>query len=406
MKLTRPLLLASLAISVLIAAPLWASDWPRWLGPNGDNIAPEGENFETDLTKWKVAWKADVGLGYSSISVLGDHAYTMGHDGKGKETVYCLNASTGAEIWKHSYDAPLMAHLHTGGPNATPTTVGTKVITLGKAGQVICFTAEKGEVVWKANLLELFGIKMPEWGFASSPFVDGNQVVFCGGKACALDLESGKTLWISKTAYLPAGYATAPVFELEGGSKFVAALDGKGFSILSAKDGVEVARHPFKALFNMNATTPFILSHGKRIFISNTVTSDMLGFDGEKLTPMWSVKELRNVMNNSVIQGGAIYGVSGEQQQATDSLVSLNEADGKENWSQQAVGYGNTIGIGKTLLILTEKGMLITVKADPAKYTEISRRQILDNVCWTTPTYANGKIYLRNDHGNLVVLGQ
>ena len=406
MKLTRSQLIASLALPILIAAPLWASDWPRWLGPNGDNMAPEGEHFEPDLAKWKIAWKADVGIGYSSVAVLGDRAYTMGHDGKGKETVYCLNASTGVEIWKHSYDAPLMAHLHTGGPNATPTTVGAKVITLGKAGHVICFTVDKGEVLWKANLLDLFGIKMPEWGFASSPFVDGNQVVFCGGKACALDLETGKTLWISKTAYLPAGYATSPVFEVEGGSKCVAALDGKGFSILSAKDGAEIARHPFKALFNMNATTPFILSHGKRIFISNTVTSDMLGFDGEKLTPMWSVKELRNVMNNSVILDGAIYGISGEQQQPTDSLVSLNEADGKENWAQPAIGYGTTIGIGKTLLVLTEKGMLITVKADPAKYTEISRRQVLDNVCWTTPTYANGKIYLRNDQGDLVVLGQ
>ncbi len=86
--------------------------------------------------------------------------------------------------------------------------------------------------------------------------------------------------------------------------------------------------------------------------------------------------------------------------------MSLNEEDGKLNWAQPNIGYGTTIGIGKTLLVLNETGDLITVKADPSQYTEIARRHVLENVCWTTPTYANGKIFLRNDHGNGVVVGQ
>ena len=400
--LFRAIVLLAITASI---SPLLANDWPRWLGPNGDNIAPAGEPFEPDLNKWKIAWKSEVGLGYSSVAVVGERAYTMGNDGKGQETVFCLDALTGAVVWKHSYDAPLLPLMHTGGPNATPTISGAKVVTLSKDGKVFCLSADKGAVLWKANLLEIFGIKLPDWGFASSPVIDGNKVLFCGGKACALDLESGKTLWTSKTAYLPAGYATSPVFDLNG-KKFVAALDGKGLSILSAEDGSEIVRRPFKALFNMNATTPFILAQGKRIFISCTVTSEMLGFDGTALTQIWAAKEMRNLMNNSVIQGGHIYGISGEQQQPTDALASINEETGKENWSQPNIGYGTTIGIGKTLLILNESGELITAAADPAKYTEISRRQVLGKVCWTTPTYANGRIFLRNDQGNLVVLSQ
>ena len=392
-------------VMALVSLGSFASDWPKWLGPTGENSAPEGAQFNPDLNTWKVAWTKDVGLGYSALAVVGDRAYTMGHDGKSKENVYCLNASNGEQLWSYSYEAPLLAHLHTGGPNATPTIVGNKVITLSKNGLVFCFSADKGEVLWQANLLELFGIKLPQWGFASSAFVDGNQVLFCGGKVCALSLDTGKMIWTSKTAYLPAGYAQSPVFEMDG-SKFVAALDGKGLSILSAKDGSEIARRPVKALFDMNATTPVILDHGKRIFISCTVQSEMLSFDGSKLVLLWGGKEMRNVMNNSVFQDGSIYGISGEQQQTTNSLVSIKESDGKENWSQSAIGYGTTIGIGKTLLILTERGELITAKIDPAKYTEISRRKVLEEVCWTTPTYANGKIFLRNDKGHVVVLGQ
>ncbi|MEI6232318.1 MAG: PQQ-binding-like beta-propeller repeat protein [Planctomycetota bacterium] len=405
MHFNRPHLIVASLIFLTFFSVASASDWPKWLGPAGDNKAPEDPNFDPDLSKWNIAWKLNVGLGYSSIAVVGDRAYTMGHDSKSKETVYCLNANDGKPIWSYSYDAQLMPSLHIGGPNATPTIIGDKVITLSKDGQVICFKADKGEIVWKANILEIFAIKLPRWGFASSPFVDGNTVVFCGGKTCALALDTGKVVWTSATAYIPAGYAGAPVFVLDG-KKFVASLDGKGLSILSATDGKEIVRHPFPALFDMNATTPVILDNGKRIFISCTVKSEMLGFDGTKLTSLWTTKEMRNLMNNSVFQDGMIYGISGEQQQTTNSLVSLKESDGSENWAQQSIGYAMTIGIGKTLLILTERGELITAKIDPAKYTEISRRKLLEPICWTTPTYANGKIYLRNEKGDVVVLGR
>jgi len=396
-----------LVFTCAAASVLPASDWPKWLGPNGDNIAPADAGFETDLNRWKIAWQGNVGLGYSSIIVAGERAYTMGHGNK-QETVYCLNANTGEQIWKYSYDAPLMAHLHTGGPNASPTLAGKNVITLSKNGQVFCLSADKGEFVWKADLLDIFKIKIPEWGFASSPFVDGNQVILSGGKVCALDLASGKTVWVSKDAHLPAGYATSPVYEFDG-HKFVAAMDGKGFSILSAQDGSEIWRHPFKALFDMNATTPYIYPQGnsreKHIFISNTIQSEMFQLTGVIINPLWDTKELKNLMNNSVFIDGAIYGISGEQQQPTDPLVSINEADGKENWSQPSIGYGNTIAVGKTLLVLNETGTLFAVKADPQKYTELSQRKVLEQVCWTTATYANGKIYVRNDQGAVVVLG-
>src|SRR5579862_1022979 len=404
-------ILAAIFFATIIEAR--AADWPHWLGPNGDNIAPDDGQFEPDLNKWKVAWTAKVGLGYSSITVANGHAYTMGHDGAGKETVYCFDAATGKELRKYSYDAKLMAHLHTGGPNASPTVFVNKIITLSKDGQIHCLLDhydvnkidDQFTLVWKANLLDIFKIKLPEWGFASSAYIDGTSVLFNGGKTCALDIESGKVLWTSKTAYIPAGYATSPAFKLDG-KKFVAALDGKGFSILSDTDGAEITRYPFKALFDMNATTPYIFDKGKRIFISNTISSDMLAFDGQKLTRLWGVKEMRNLMNNSVFQDGAIHGIDGEQEQSTNSLVSLNEATGKENGSQPNIGYGTTMAVGKTLLVLNERGLLLSVKIDPSKYTELSRRQVLEKVCWTTPTYAHGRIDLRNDQGKVVVLGR
>ena len=246
MKL-RPLRSAWLPFALalpLFAAPLHATDWPHWLGPNGDNRAPAGERFDGDLAKWKVAWKAAVGHGYSAVSVADGRAYTLGHDGQAQETVFCFDAATGEVKWKHSYDAELMPKMHPGGPNATPTVVGSRVITLSKDGQALCLATDKGTQLWTTRLSDAAGLKMPNWGFASSPVVDGKQVIFAAGKVVALDLESGKILWTSKNDY-QAGYTTAVVFETDG-RKLIAALDGKGLSVLTAKDGEEITRHPYK----------------------------------------------------------------------------------------------------------------------------------------------------------------
>ncbi len=67
--------------------------------------------------------------------------------------------------------------MHPGGPNAAPTVVGDKLITLSKDGQVFCFDAAKGTVLWKASLDEAAELKLPSWGFASPP---GNLVVPIG----------------------------------------------------------------------------------------------------------------------------------------------------------------------------------------------------------------------------------
>jgi outer membrane protein assembly factor BamB len=396
-KIILPIALTVIASTLALSA----ADWPHWLGPNGDNTAP-ADSFKPDLSKWTTAWKASVGRGYSSVAVAAGRAYTLGHDEKAQETIFCFDAASGALRWKHAYEAKLMPTMHPGGPNATPTIAGNRVYTVSKDGQALCLSADDGRVVWHVNLVEAMGVKTPNWGFASSPVISGNQIIYSAGKVAALDLATGKILWTTKNDYL-AGYTTAVVFD-SGGKKFVAALDGKGLSILSATDGNEIARHPFSSMFDMTATTPFVLSQGKRIFISGNQSSDMLAFDGQKLSPAWTSKEIRNTMNNSVIMGKVLYGIDGRQEDPSSRMVCVNLDDGKINWAKNNFGYGNTILVGSTILALTENGELVTVQSSPQGYNEISRLQILGKLCWTTPVYAEQRIFLRNDRGDVVCL--
>src|SRR5262245_52596663 len=104
-------------------------DWPRWRGPRNNGISAE-TNWSTAWPREgpKRLWKAIVGTGFSSMAVSGGRVYTMGNE-KDTETIYCLDANTGQEIWKNSYSCPTDPNLYEGGPNATPTVDGKVIFT-------------------------------------------------------------------------------------------------------------------------------------------------------------------------------------------------------------------------------------------------------------------------------------
>ena len=62
----------------------------------------------------KQLWKANVGMGFSSVSVSEGSLYTMGNKAD-EDTVYCFDASTGKEVWKHTYPEPLDPRYYEGG---------------------------------------------------------------------------------------------------------------------------------------------------------------------------------------------------------------------------------------------------------------------------------------------------
>src|SRR5437667_2272788 len=188
------LLIGSTALSFHAAA----ADWYRWRGPDLNGVSKEAGW----LTSWpaggpKQLWKASVGTGFSSISVSQGRVYTMGNSDD-TETVYCFNVENGSLRWKHSYPCPLDPNVYEGGPNATPTVDGNAVYTFSRKGDVFAFRADTGAVLWQKNIQSELDLRIPGWGFSSSPLVlDKLLVLNAGGAGTALDKESGKVAWQS-----------------------------------------------------------------------------------------------------------------------------------------------------------------------------------------------------------------
>ncbi len=241
-----------------------AADWPNWRGPNHNGISAEKDWNSLKIKEGvKPLWRASIGIGFSAISVSDGRAYTMGNTGvkgvdesKHADIVYCFNAETGKEIWKHTYPQQLDPKYYEGGTLASPTVAGGKVYSISKDGKAFCLDAGTGQKIWYKNLLEDLGIKRTTWGQSGSPLVLGNKVIYnVGMKAIALDKDNGTVLW--KSGQEPGGYATAVPF-MTGDKQCIALFGFRHIIGVVAATGKELWRFPWQTTHDVNAADPII----------------------------------------------------------------------------------------------------------------------------------------------------
>lgn len=389
-----------LALSLTLASctTLLAADWPHWRGPNQDGISQES-GFKADFKgSAPVAWKAKVGIGYSSFSVAEGKAYIMGWQ-NGQDTVYCFEAESGKPIWTHSYECPKMDKYHPGGPGATPTYHDGRLYTISKPGHFFCLDANTGKVLWKKDLTQELGGQVPTWGFTSSAVVDGDHVIVDAGTVGAFDRKTGAKKWASRV--MPAGYATPILFE-RGGKPLLAVFNGEGLVLLDRATGKQVGGYEWKTQYDVNAASPII--KGDYIFISSGYGrgAAMLQMQPDgSITKLWENTDMKNQMNPSVLIGDAIYGVDGNTGQA-NALICMSAQTGKILWKQDGLGCGALMAADGKLIIFSEKGELVVAEAVTQGYKELARAQLTGSRSWTVPVLSNGRIYCRNDRGDVV----
>lgn len=395
------LAILSLGLFLGISSLCTAADWPQWRGPDQNGISKEtGWSAKWPASGPKQLWKAQVGQGYSSFAVSSGRVYTTGNE-KDQETIFCLDANTGVEIWKHTFDSKLDPKYYDGGTSATPTVDGERVFTINKRGLVQCLDAIKGGVIWSKNLPEELKIKIPEWGFAGSiTVVGGNILLNVGTAGTMLDKLTGKVVWTSGTDV--SGYSTPILFDANGERAALFMIKQDAVAVKTT-DGKELWRAPWKVSYDVNAADP-ILAGGK-LFVSAGYNRGGALFD-VTATPakqVWENKNMRNHFNPSVLLGGNLYGIDGDSTKTDSALRCVDFQTGEIKWTEKT-GFGSVTAADGKLIVLTSKGELLVADASPANFKPISRTQALGGKCWTTPVLANGKIYCRNSAGQVICL--
>ncbi len=378
-------------------------DWPCWRGPHQDGISRE-TNWLKDWRENKptVLWKREVGIGYSSMVVRNQRVYTLGHQ-QGQEHVWCLDARTGEPLWQKSYPGKLVDNLHKGGPGSTPTLDGSRLFTLGREGQLHCYQADDGKLLWSHQLQQLLQVGLPEWGFTCSPLVVGDAVVVDAGWIAAFDRKDGRLLW--KTGPFRPGYGTPVAFRDSQGRQLLAVLTNDALVVLHAKDGQEIARQKWETDYVTSSTTPIV--HQGHIFISTGYGRGCALFklEGNQLRRIYAHNKMANHMNTCVLWQGHLYGIHGNSHSRRQCrLVCMEWATGKIRWQQRGFGCGAWMLADGVLIVLADDGRLCLVEATPEEFRPLGEVQVLEETCWTVPVLAGGVIYCRNDLGTLVAV--
>ncbi len=388
----------SFALATLAASAV-ANDWPAFRGPHHNGTTDE-KNWQPWQSAPKTAWKAKVGLGFSSIVIANGRVATAGWAGN-KDTVFCFDAATGKELWKHSYPAQLGNTFYEGGTTGTPTFDGDKLYWLSRWGDLFRFDAASGKIEWNKNIQKETGVKIPTWGFTGAPTVHDNMLILNVGEAgMAVDKSNGNILW--KSDNQNAAYST-PLIIQRGGQSLALMGNEENYLAVDIKTGKEAWRHKWLTEYGVNAADPIV--NGDRVFISSGYGKGcaLLDISSGQPKELWKNKSLRTQFNGAVLHEGFLYGPDGDTTQ-TASLKCLDFATGAEKWSEAGFGSGGLLIANGSIIALNAKGELLIAPASSSGFKPVARAQVLGGKCWTAPSMANGIIYCRSGRGDVVAV--
>lgn len=374
-----------------------ATDWPNWRGPNADGTTTD-DGFDPAFAKGgtDIKWTADIGVGFTGVAVADGKAFTAGWK-NGNTTFYAFDAKTGKQAWSHTFPTAKYDNLNVGGPSGTAVVSQGKVYHMARDGQLFCYNAADGDIVWQLDLPKDFGVKVPKWGFSGSPLILGDTLYIDIGKIVALNKNNAKQQWVSQN-FGPA-YSTPVSFAFKG-KDYLAVFPATGLYVLERDGGKQVAHFPWKTSYDVNAATPVVFDD--KILISSEYNTGcaLLQFTGSDLKLLWENKNLQQKMGTSLYHKGTIYGFEGTQ------FVAVDAENGKQRWSQRGLGHGNVILAGETLVVLSDKGEVLTAPASPQAFKPITSTRVIegDDTIWTSPTLANNLLYVRGSRGKLVCI--
>jgi outer membrane protein assembly factor BamB len=379
-----------LLLAVCVSTTSLAADWPHWRGPDYNGISTETDWDPKSLASPEIVWSAEVGTGFSAISVVNGKAYCAGNINKETDIIYCFDALTGQEKWRYEYAEPLAPKYYEGGCSASPTIHDGKVYTLSKKGAAYCLNADTGDMIWTQAL----DFKMPTWGFSGSALIIEDLAIYnVGAAGVALNKATGDIIWKSENDV--AGYAT-PVPYQKNGKAYICLFAKNTVMGIEAKTGTVLWSYPWETKYDVNAADPII--SGDKVFITSGYGhgAALIDIAGPKPKLVWENKNMRSQMSGPVLIDGFLYGIDDNQ------LACVDWKSGQQKWTEKTPKKGALCAAGDRLIIMGEKGALQVAAVTPDGYQQIASAQVLKGRCWTMPVLANGKIYVRNAQGHLV----
>ena len=438
------ILLLVVCIVIVNSSKVLSQDWPQWLGANRDAKVSGFKAPSTWPEKLTEKWKITVGEGTDSTPVLVQNKLYVFTRKENSEILLCLNAETGDEIWKKSYEAPAKLSGDRGhaGPRSTPAVANGMIITFGISGELSCFDASSGEKKWNKND---FPGQLPQFNTAMSPVIVDDMVIGqFGGKqgnvaVVAYNLKTGDQKWKWDS---PGATHSSPNLMTIDGTKMVIVMTANTVVGLNVTDGTLLWTIPFAGR-GRQCVTPII--DGQNVILCGGndigIKSVAIKKDGDIFTTedVWTHTEQAVDYCTPTLKDGFIYAIS-----RSNDYFCLDAKTGKLAWAQSSastakntnssngiiispagfsggrgdgrggamvgrggntgrgrgggmgspVGYGGIVDAGSVLIGLNSSGDLVVFEPDSKEYKELAKYKVSTGQTYAYPVVSGNKLYI------------
>ncbi|HEY2962575.1 MAG TPA: PQQ-binding-like beta-propeller repeat protein [Pyrinomonadaceae bacterium] len=380
--------------------------WPSFRGPNASGIA-EGQNLPDEWnakTGQNILWRTPIpGLSHSSPIVWGNRIYVTsavssdpkatfkpGLYGDGDASkdrsihqwmIYALDKHTGKILWERvafQGEPREKRHIKATYANSTPATDGRIVVAWFGSQGVYAYDVN-GRALWKVDLgrldLGAYDIPTVEWGSASSPIIWKDLVILqCDTQTdsfiVALNANTGETVWKTDRDELPS-WGTPTVATTSKGEELIANASNfiRGYDPRTGKE-----------LWRL----------GK----SSKITAPTPVFADDMLVVASGRGPERPIF---VVKAGARGDLTlPEGKTSSDAII----------WSRTGRGsYMPTPLIYKGILyVLANNGTFDAYNLKTGDELYRQRLPLVGNGFSASPVAADGKIYLSNEDGDILVV--
>ena len=375
------------------AAPAvaWTTSWSGFRGARRDGHYDAGP-IRTDWNGLQPLWKQPVGRAHASVVAANGRAFTIEQRGA-QEVAVAYDVLTGLELWANGWDALFTTDQGPPGPRATPAFHEGTLYVLGATGELRALDASNGTLRWRTNVLEGGGTP----GIAASPLIVGNAVVTMPGAGegkaiVAYDRATGRVAWSALDD--EPSYVSPVRVTLAGVEQIVAVLDTRIVG-LSADRGDLLWEAAWATAGGNHAAQPVMMGDSRIFFSSGSGLGGLaleITKEGDRLIAreLWRTNRMKNVLSSSVYHDGFIYGLD------VGILACVDAANGELKWQGGRYGHGQTLLASGHLVITTEEGEVVLVRATPDGHQEFGRARAVEGSTNNHPALVDGFLLVRN----------
>ena len=402
-------LASSLGISQVTSAQETAAqpvsvntDWTQWRGPDRTSqLKSDILANQANLDNLERKWRVEVEESYSGPIVVGKKVFVTETKDRKFEVVRCLDRETGKQIWEAQWEGamkvPFFAAANGNWIRSTPTYNDGLLFVCGMMDVLVCLNAETGEQVWKINFPEQYETKLPDFGYVSSPLVDGEDLYTQAGSAVfKLNKRTGELKWRGMQGaenMMSGGAFSSPIIANLHGVRQIVVQSREELAGLNMETGDVLWRQSVPNFRGMNILTPLVI--GNRIFTSTYQGGTFL-YDIKKDGDKWSAQQLwkqptQGYMSSPVVIGNHVYLHLRNQR-----FTCIDLETGKSTWISEPFGqYWSMVAAGDRILALDEQGDLLLIKATPEKFELLGKQHLSDETTWAHVGFVDREVFVR-----------